>query len=699
MYNEWINSSFINISRFDNYRIPNIKEFISGFKYEICDFGGMKYNLLLDKYIYYWERWNKCEVGFAYDYKLEIIEEALKNKEIRVKEMKRLNPIAIWSKYIDYGDWCYNYYIPTKEEFIEGFKYEFSELIESVSKKDAIKPILSIDLIVKAYWREYTVGKNKDHEHVQKWLESYLENGYIRVKINNMKEDLIKNLQKFIDKPFFYKELLEYLDKQKDILLQEKVIEKTEKNDYNALWDTINDIEKLFSYAKEPNFVIGSSNISVLKRFNLNHELRKKYKNKKIKSKYKLNKDLIKPWIEVISNLYEEVGNRIKQQINWIRTESKKKYIRQVIRVSRKSQRILKKITPKFLTVVDIIGKYSSRFLGIHQGYKPLHTIDEINHHLYNHQPEKSPNRLVYIATKDRQQIARLPWKEANEKIITQLADEPQWEYISKQEGKKLLKPNPGLSYIPNNIDKKYKLIPVEVEYIPQDIVRDPDHGKITYIDYPEETFTKWENQLVYHEGADNKWHPYKKSENKKSLPNKSKRSKRRHPGRIKQYKKVISEYTVTLTKHVEDSIGDPKIFIHKTFTTSEQKAVNQAFKKMYPDKTVRETIKPYYKAKVERSIKSNIDGQLKKDRLTTSFLEPKKHVLINTMKDDSKKVEELTTYKRIYDKNPFKKSPKKWQYTEGAKKQKKVIKVKRHHSDIQIKEKFQKYLDYKKKK
>ena len=88
-----------------------------------------------------------------------------------------------------------------------------------------------------------------------------------------MKENLIKLIQKFINTPFFYADLLVYLDKQKDFLLQESILQKTETNEYNSLWDTICFLERHFLFAKEPNYIIGSK-ISILSIYNLSYKER-----------------------------------------------------------------------------------------------------------------------------------------------------------------------------------------------------------------------------------------------------------------------------------------------------------------------------------------------------------------------------------------------------------------------------------------
>lgn len=90
-----------------------------------------------------------------------------------------------------------------------------------------------------------------------------------------MKENLIKTIQKFLNTPFRYTELLKMLDKQKDFLLQNNILDKTEDCEYNALWDTILDLEKFFAYGNADNLVIGAE-LSVLLVFDTNYKERRK---------------------------------------------------------------------------------------------------------------------------------------------------------------------------------------------------------------------------------------------------------------------------------------------------------------------------------------------------------------------------------------------------------------------------------------
>tara|TARA_R110000823_G_scaffold50477_4_gene126568 strand:+ start:625 stop:912 length:288 start_codon:yes stop_codon:yes gene_type:complete len=89
-----------------------------------------------------------------------------------------------------------------------------------------------------------------------------------------MKENLIKTLQKFLNNPFTYAELFKMLDKQKDFLLQDKILNTTEEAEYNALWDTIGQLETKFKFGDKPKVIIGTET-SVTRMFDLNLKQRR----------------------------------------------------------------------------------------------------------------------------------------------------------------------------------------------------------------------------------------------------------------------------------------------------------------------------------------------------------------------------------------------------------------------------------------
>ena len=94
-----------------------------------------------------------------------------------------------------------------------------------------------------------------------------------------MKENFIKGIQKFLNMPFKYRDLLIFLDKQKDFLLRKDILEKTEEAEYNALWDVITELESFFVYAKGENMTIGVE-MSVNRLFEYNYKKRNE-RNKK----------------------------------------------------------------------------------------------------------------------------------------------------------------------------------------------------------------------------------------------------------------------------------------------------------------------------------------------------------------------------------------------------------------------------------
>jgi len=48
-----------------------------------------------------------------------------------------------------------------------------------------------------------------------------------------------------------------YFDGMRAILLTDKSIDETEKNEYNSLWDLIEVIESRLQYAKDKNWCVG----------------------------------------------------------------------------------------------------------------------------------------------------------------------------------------------------------------------------------------------------------------------------------------------------------------------------------------------------------------------------------------------------------------------------------------------------------
>ena len=239
------------------------------------------------------------------------------------------------------------------------------------------------------------------------------------------------------------------------------------------------------------------------------------------------------------------------------------------------------------ITIVKVLP--NDRYLGHNKGWKPLIVKPTI-------QPEKSPDRLVCIATKDRGQHKRITWKDANELIITQLADDPQWEYISKEEYKKLNRPTPGLSFIP--VSESW--IEPETEEFVEEYV-----GTFKNIYKPTPKFSKGVN-----------------STKRKDRSNIS-RHKRSHPGRINKII-TLTTYEISIEKKNPKSVGpEVKGLDYSIIASSETKAKNRAFKMSKLDIN----LKSYYNVIVKRSIPIDTNTQPKKNNVSKALFEVKEWV------------------------------------------------------------------------
>lgn len=605
-----------------------------------------------------------------------------------------MNPIVIWSKFKGYEDWCYNYRIPKEEEFIKGFKYEYISFLGTYPKSEISKPYLNIDYDIIPHVWENRVVTDRLMNYEVVWsiipvrygvqgklpincLKAYLEAGYIRKKMEEklflfradqnwkLERDNLGEVKEYIrvDNP----KSIHIIQKDKslskslfNITKYLKMFIPNSKNEHSILQINNEDGYQIETKGEEitvkngklvqsQEFLYKLSNLELTIMPSAMEDWDKIVKLKDIKSKYKLNLNLIMPNLKCISDLFEDRLITVKKK-RWVRVY--KKVIKRhkvvwkwcsvrVIKEIEKMARVLRKITPKHLTIItvkELTEKYPSRFLGINKGYKPLHTIEELSHHLYNHQPDKNENRLVYIATKDRQQVRRLPWKEANQLMITQLADEPEWEYISKKEGRKFQEPVPGPSFI----------------------VADRKNGIEPY--------------------KEQKKFPKLISSTKHRMDN----SKRRF---INPQSKMIP-WKAIVSKHNPNSIGEIKEKITTIIARNEEAAKAKAIKLIPKEE------RPYYKAIVERSIKSDTIPHLKGDNSTTGRFKPITLNIITTMKDGSKKLEQITTYKREYDKLPFYSSKKikskNWWKKDPNKKvrwnkEDKIVITKRHRTKEQI--------------
>ncbi len=86
-----------------------------------------------------------------------------------------------------------------------------------------------------------------------------------------MFEKLIKEIQKFVNTPFRYADLLLLLDKKKDFLLSKNILENSDEFEYNAMWDMIIDLEEQLLILEGENLVILSTiSIESIYRYHLN---------------------------------------------------------------------------------------------------------------------------------------------------------------------------------------------------------------------------------------------------------------------------------------------------------------------------------------------------------------------------------------------------------------------------------------------
>jgi hypothetical protein len=87
-----------NYTKFDNYRVPIINEFVPGFQYEILAvvYSG-EYPDTSCKW-YQAGHWQECEVGSAFDYSKDTIIEAIKEGRIRIKKERQMKNLVYLSE-------------------------------------------------------------------------------------------------------------------------------------------------------------------------------------------------------------------------------------------------------------------------------------------------------------------------------------------------------------------------------------------------------------------------------------------------------------------------------------------------------------------------------------------------------------------------------------------------------------------------
>lgn len=358
-----------------------------------------------------------------------------------------MNPIAIWCKFKDYGDWCYAYRIPEESEFVEGFEFEYINFIGNYPKKDIIKPYLTIDFdIIPFSWEKRIVTKRVDYEVI--WsiipvmygrshslplnhLKSYLEAGYIRVKKANERLQ-VNNNQNIQMKLFCYKIedgqwILERNPETKEITKYTHDLEVKNKLKYIVVEaETSKDGEELIYQNNRIDIPNNKNDHSLIKlngveAFTIG-----------IGKELSTNLQCSPSEILILGNANNRVGEILPSLPKKIKPNLKafSNLTTKLMNVCKTIKRTIVKVEP------------NERYLGKEQGWKPIVKPT-------CHQPEKSPNALVCIATKDRKEFKRVTRKDASEIISTQLADEKEWEYISKQEYRKLLEPLAGRSFTP----------------------------------------------------------------------------------------------------------------------------------------------------------------------------------------------------------------------------------------------------------
>lgn len=88
-----------------------------------------------------------------------------------------------------------------------------------------------------------------------------------------MKDNFIKEVQKFLNTPFRHSDFLLFIDRQKKFLLKPDLIIESEQHEYNALWDLLEELERMFAYGKNPDLIIGAA-VSAQSIFDFNFKLR-----------------------------------------------------------------------------------------------------------------------------------------------------------------------------------------------------------------------------------------------------------------------------------------------------------------------------------------------------------------------------------------------------------------------------------------
>jgi hypothetical protein len=537
-----------------------------------------------------------------------------------------MNPIAIWCKFKDYEDWCYQYRIPNESEFIKGFEYEYINF--TITHND-------IHNTIEVFWKKGEVGSAFGLPINQ--IKSYLEAGHVRVKKVNERSDKLKQEKSM--KLYYYELALvnvEFNEKKQIKKIINKEIGKGQflyavalanssgegydqvVSQYRIKNDPFGETQEiLHGYSKEDGLYQMSTG-----GYKLTQEIFDTidcHANRVLSTTQSLTdfinlfpgpgkklKELDTQTVTNFINLFPEPDIQTKKIV-----KTKKSFIKLFGKsFKERVKQIMKSVK---VTIVKVLP--NDRYLGHNKGWKPI-VIGAIV------QPEKSPERLVCIATKDRLQHKRITWKDANELISTQLADDPKWEYIPKEEYKKLNRPTPGLSFIKAQGDKEF-----------QYRMKTPRKSHST------KKGTK----------SRNKWDKHNKIIN-------------------------LSTYEINIEKNDPKSVGpEVKGLDYSIIASSETKAKNRAFKMSKLDIN----LKPYYNVVVKRSIPVDTNTQPKKNIVTKTLFEVKEWVSefsinkIDKMEGDKVIPSTIKIFKRKYEDlcTPFKKT-KKWKCPTKKKKQ-----------------------------
>lgn len=408
-----------------------------------------------------------------------------------------MNPIATWCKFKDYGEWCYKYRIPSIEEFVEGFEYEFLTFMLTKPGRTRIDDSIEVHFSRCLFGREY--GNKSLSE-----IKSYLEAGHIRVPKESTEIWMIVNkengsMQKDISYPHIAKTAYwHYLqDKKKgyDVDYTSEITEKQMKlyifgiHKRDLTEDADGNILKLGSISNESTY-----------RYIIGKGINAYEASKSIKESYLLRKDPMGKTQGILDLSTTEKGYSIstggkefiqseyildnegyistlgcRQKSIFIMNDSMSLVFKNtIIDTKNKAGKMkasknkvknflsniqdrVKKLVIKYNTTtrVELESKYPTRFQD--DTWKPVE-------HKKISESVKSPDRLVYISTKTRNETKRLKWIEAKE-----LVQSGEYEFISKEDGRKLTKVRVGKAFTTpisgpsSKVIKKAKIAPKSV--------------------------------------------------------------------------------------------------------------------------------------------------------------------------------------------------------------------------------------------